>query len=81
MVVLMENGYCPAYGEGIVVFRIEHRLQNARSNAGGINKSGLHGTIRVFAPSSDGVLAHVGGHSSGDGLARSHRRAKRPGGQ
>jgi hypothetical protein len=40
-------------------FRMQHRLQQERSNAGAINKSGLHGAIRMFAASStssDGVL-------------------------
>jgi hypothetical protein len=30
-------------------FRIQHRLQQERSNAGAINKPGLHGAIRMFA--------------------------------
>jgi hypothetical protein len=36
--------------------RTQHRLQQERSNAGAINKPGLHGAIRMFAASSDGVL-------------------------
>jgi hypothetical protein len=66
--------------------RTQHRLQQERSNAGAINKPGLHGAIRMFAASSDGVLGGWAGsgpkgwhsRSAGAGLVPGSGLPKRP---
>jgi len=65
-------------------FRIQHRLQQERSNAGAINKPGLHGAIRMFAamlPAPPAPMASWAGsgledwHSARAGLVPGSRLA------